>query len=257
MKRSGALGFAFGLIFVLGLPAGCSGTSSSSSGVCCTAALNGVTICLCGTLSTEGEICTSSGSVSSCKIVCSEGSTTETLTGTGSVTCGNTESDGGNNTTCGITGESCCTTGTACSDGCCDPGNNTCVFSGEQCAGGSSVCNGTACTPCGGAGEPCCGGDECTSGCCDDEANPAVCVAANAACAMIGEQRVCTNGECEPCGEDGEGCCPPSNTCSETDLVCSSATGTPECTLCGFSGEPCCPQAPQCNSGTCTGTTCP
>jgi hypothetical protein len=75
--------------------------------------------------------------------------------------------------------------------------------------------------------------------------------------AMVGEQRVCTNGDCQPCGEDGEGCCPPGNTCSETDLVCSTSTGTPECTLCGISGYPCCSQGQPCESGTCTGGMCP
>jgi hypothetical protein len=151
-------------------------------------------------------------------------------------------------TNCGYAGGSCCATGTACQDGCCDPSAKQCVVNGEQCAGGASVCSNGSCQACGGAGQPCCS-DRCNGGaCCDISSATPTCVAAGALCAPLGTRmEVCTStGSCESCGGDLEPCCPgklcPSSSTS-LSLYCDS---TNTCSTCGDDGESCCP-----------GSTCP
>ena len=89
---------------------------------------------------------------------------------------------------CGDAGQPCCTTGTACDGGCCDPATRTCVMTLHPCSGAGQTCSLDACTTactysckvCGAAGAPCCG-TVCTDegACCDDNAStPGVSVAA-------------------------------------------------------------------------------
>ncbi len=203
--------------------------------------------------------------------------------------CGGVVVDGGNN--CGFPGQACCTTGTPCQDGCCDPANNQCVVSGQTCSGGSTVCSGVGgtCQACGAPGQPCCSGINCTGGCCDTSANPSVCVARGGMCTPTGTiQQVCPSSGsfCESCGSDGSPCCPgnvcsggsglycdstntcslcgndgeqccPGNQCTGGGLVCNTAGGTPICQLCGSFGEPCCATGMACTSGyVCQAGTC-
>jgi hypothetical protein len=253
--------FGVGAFAAVGLatPLGCS--SSTSSTACCTVTTEGESLCLCGTEAADGTSCSSSATGSSCTITCTQDGETETVGGTVTASCGATSMitiEGGVDTGCGYSGGPCCTDGTPCSGGCCDPAGQTCVFAGEECSGGNSVCTGSSCAPCGGTGQACCNGDQCTDGCCDTQSTPTTCVGVGSQCGDVGIEQVClTGGICESCGDDGEPCCP-GNTCSDATTVCVTTGASSTCSTCGYSGGPCCTMGTACMGGTtCNGTTCP
>ena len=236
------------LAAALSVPSGCSSTSSD----CCSGTVNGSSLCLCGTLSQDGASCTASGTSASCSIACVMGTESIQIDGTPVAKCESSTSDFGGDaggecfgsscsvtinapdsgsgfSDCGFAGEPCCTSGTICMDGCCDPSANTCVLDGEECSGGTAFCSGSACVTCGGAGQPCCEGDGCNgSGCCDVTANPEVCVASGAACGSAADDQVCSGGACQACGTAGGPCCP-GNTCTGDGLECSTLAGDATC----------------------------